>query len=333
MSATERLIARVRSFVERGERISTDDAISMLELSNLIDFATVARVPRERRFGRDAYYHAKPAGTPDADTVFDSRTFLRVSSQAHVDRLREIADRRDPVGPILVDTALLIAANVESKACLEMLSRISNTVVCDGDCVGACNDPNWIDAWSRVHRDAHELGIPTIASLVYGVDDEPAAHACRLEQIRHLQDDGGNVVGALLVPAVIQTPTAHYRQAPTGLQTLRMCSVARIFLDNVPHIGVPVSRSGLEISVLALSYGADVLDRSLETRPVSLERRVDASGNQEISIPLADRFEAFDATSNADPYRENIVQRLTEGRWNRLPVDPAYSVRPDFAVA
>ncbi len=54
----DKLLHRVRGMVERGERISTADCRGLFDLHNLNEFSKLARVVRERRYGKDAFYRA-----------------------------------------------------------------------------------------------------------------------------------------------------------------------------------------------------------------------------------------------------------------------------------
>src|SRR4051812_42900445 len=51
-----KLLNRVRSHAERGERLSVDDCAALFEVKDLIALSKLARVPRERRHGHRAFY-------------------------------------------------------------------------------------------------------------------------------------------------------------------------------------------------------------------------------------------------------------------------------------
>ncbi len=336
MSAVDRLISRVKSYVERGERVSTDDASSLLELTNLIDFASLARVPRERRFGRDAFYHAEAVTEFDPNSTDGSRVFARLSS---AELVRAFIDRSRPESPrptVVVDSSVLMPGDTDVPLLLADLAECAAVVVADRDHVRTDLDQDWLDAWRRLHRTAQDFGARSVVSIAYGVDHEPSVLAGCLEQIRYLQDEGTNVAGVLLVPVWSPNPSAHYLQAPTAMQTLRLASVARIYLDNIGHIALPVARVGLEIAVLALSYGADLLDRSVQRNSIASLGGVGDGASLELSLPVVDDDESMDTTMSlggADRARDSVLQRLTEGRWNPVPVDAACSVLPDHTIA
>lgn len=65
----DKLINRVRLMVERGERVSVQDCAALCGVHNLLDLASVARIPRERRHGMQAMYVTDAAHSLNPDTT------------------------------------------------------------------------------------------------------------------------------------------------------------------------------------------------------------------------------------------------------------------------
>src|SRR5438128_1802722 len=60
-SMSIKTLNRVRSLIERGERITCDDCRELFQAKDLLALAKLARIPRERRFGHRAFYAAAHA--------------------------------------------------------------------------------------------------------------------------------------------------------------------------------------------------------------------------------------------------------------------------------
>jgi cyclic dehypoxanthinyl futalosine synthase len=115
------------------------------------------------------------------------------------------------------------------------------------------------DAWLTVHRQAHDLGFKSTATMMFGhieADEDLIEH---LEHVRALQDDTGGFTA--FVPwsfkpgnTPLQKPIPHHA-APT--RYLRVIALSRIFLDNVPHIQASWFSEGKKTGQIALHFGAD----------------------------------------------------------------------------
>lgn len=116
------------------------------------------------------------------------------------------------------------------------------------------------DQWLEVMREAHRLGMPTTATMMYGHLETLAERIAHLERIRALQDETGGVLG--FIPWPFQpgaTPLARRVPPPTpgGIAFLRMLAISRLMLDNVPHLQSSWVTQGLELGQLGLCFGAD----------------------------------------------------------------------------
>ncbi|MEO6046985.1 MAG: hypothetical protein ABIQ57_05890 [Candidatus Kapaibacterium sp.] len=323
-----KLTHRVRSLVERGERITREDCRDLFEVKDLIAMAKLARVPRERRFGRDAFYFAAPisdyqsgnAGAircrwNDGDTLalwserirafgkgevpsvaFISAGFISRLSAAehlsHADAIRSLA----VAGPIRITG--------EDAELFDPAFRAAHP--CDG--ISA-------DEWLAIHRAAHGLGLKTTASMIYGTSDYPAEYAAHLDAIRSLQDETGGF--AAFAPLAIHNHGVEefFLAVPTAAQTLRITAISRIFLDTIPHILAVPALVTLEIANVALGYGADTLDITIATEDVHTVERGGGAGRHDLS-DLA----ILDADSSPVSSVEKVRGRIEEARFNPVPL-------------
>jgi aminodeoxyfutalosine synthase len=114
--------------------------------------------------------------------------------------------------------------------------------------------------WIDIHRTAHALGLRTNATMLYGHIEQAYHRIDHLIRLRQLQDETGGF--QTFVPLAFHpanTNLAHLRK-PSSLLDLRTMAVARLMLDNFPHIKAYWIMLGVGTAQVALGFGADDLD-------------------------------------------------------------------------
>ncbi len=115
-------------------------------------------------------------------------------------------------------------------------------------------------AWLEIHRTAHELGIKTNCTMLYGHLENAFHRIDHLLRLRELQDrTGGFQVFIPLAFHPENTKLDHLKK-PSALMDLRTIAISRLMLDNVPHIKAYWIMLGIETAQTALAYGADDID-------------------------------------------------------------------------
>jgi aminodeoxyfutalosine synthase len=114
--------------------------------------------------------------------------------------------------------------------------------------------------WLEIHRTAHELGLKTNCTMLYGHVEQPYHRIDHLIRLRELQDQTGGF--QTFIPLAFHpdnTGLADLRK-PSSLLDLRTMAVSRLMLDNIPHIKAYWIMLGVGTAQAALAYGADDLD-------------------------------------------------------------------------
>ena len=129
--------------------------------------------------------------------------------------------------------------------------------------------PRKIDAevWIDVHRKAHELGIKSTATMMYGTmetDEEIVEH---WDMVRRLQDETGGF-RAFIMWSFQGENTKLLAEFPelkkhSSNRYLRLLAVSRLFLDNVPNIQSSWVTQGPYIGQMALQFGANDLGSTM----------------------------------------------------------------------
>lgn len=127
--------------------------------------------------------------------------------------------------------------------------------------------------WIQIVKEAHSLGIPTTATIMYGHCEEIRDRARHLAILREIQDETGGFTEFVPLSFVHMT-TPLWRQGKaragaTGREDLLMIAVSRLFLDNIPHIQVSWVKMGLKLAGLALIAGGDDIGGTMFEESIS----------------------------------------------------------------
>jgi aminodeoxyfutalosine synthase len=116
--------------------------------------------------------------------------------------------------------------------------------------------------WLRVHREAHQLGIPTNCTMLYGHVETIEDRIEHLAMLRELQDETGGFL--TYIPLAYHTENnelgaelGRVGTATTGYEDLKAIAVGRLFLDNIPHVKTHWPMVTPFMSQIALSFGCD----------------------------------------------------------------------------
>jgi aminodeoxyfutalosine synthase len=118
------------------------------------------------------------------------------------------------------------------------------------------------DDWLRIHREAHELGIPTNCTMLYGHVETLEDRVTHLSALRELQEETGGFLTYIPLayhPDHNELGKELGRQgtATTGFDDLKNIAVGRLFLDNIPHVKTHWPMVTPFISQIALDFGCD----------------------------------------------------------------------------
>jgi aminodeoxyfutalosine synthase len=119
------------------------------------------------------------------------------------------------------------------------------------------------DSWLRIHREAHQLGLRSNATMLYGHIEKPMHRIDHLCKLRELQDETGGfqtLIPLAFHPDNTKLGVDHKIQKASGIMDLRMIAISRLMLDNFQHIKAYWIMLGIPTAQLALSYGADDID-------------------------------------------------------------------------
>jgi len=128
------------------------------------------------------------------------------------------------------------------------------------------------EEWLAIHRTAHEIGVGSNATMLYGLGESAAEVVDHLIRLREAQDRSEGF--SCFIPLAYQPDKAKaHDRGPSPLDNLRIMALSRLILDNIPHIKAYWPMIGIETAAAGLSWGADDLDGTLG------EERIAHAGN------------------------------------------------------
>jgi len=152
------------------------------------------------------------------------------------------------------------------------------------------------DKWLEIISIAHELDIPTNATMLYGHIESIADRLDHMEQLRQLQDRTGGF--QVFIPLAFHATNTDIRKMgeTSGVDDLKTLALARLFLDNFQHLKAYWVMLGEKIAQVGLNFGVNDLDGT-----VIKERITHAAG-------------AKSAKGHSESYIRNLIVRA-----NRQP--------------
>ena len=165
---------------------------------------------------------------------------------------------------------VLIAMN---KAGLGSMCGTAAEILVDDVRKKICAQKISTDEWVRIIKEAHAIGIPTTATIMYGHCESEEDRVNHLATLREIQDETHGFTE--FVPlSFIHMNTPLFRQklaraGATGREDLLMVAVARLFLDNFKNIQVSWVKEGIKMAQLGLIAGANDLGGTMFEESIS----------------------------------------------------------------
>ena len=127
-----------------------------------------------------------------------------------------------------------------------------------------CNDKVDADGWLHIHRTAHQLGMHSNATLLFGHIESYFHRIDHMERLRQLQDETGGF--NTFIPLKFRNKDNDMKHIPesTIVEDMRMYAVSRLYLDNFPHIKAYWPMLGRQQAQLTLSFGVNDIDGTID---------------------------------------------------------------------
>ena len=179
------------------------------------------------------------------------------------------------------------------------------------------------DCWEEIIRTAHDVGIPSTATIMYGHVDEPKHWAAHIALLREIQKDTGGFTELVPLsfvhtdsPLFLNNPNS-VRPGPTDHEVDLMHSVSRIMLNGfIDNIQVSWTKLGAERARNMLSLGVNDLGGTLMNESIS--RSAGSKHGQEITA--AELCEII-RSAGRTPVRRNTIYKTIDIYKDHDPID------------
>lgn len=135
-------------------------------------------------------------------------------------------------------------------------------------CPDKCDAERWLD----IHRTAHRMGIPTNCTMLFGHIESREDRVDHLLALRELQEETGGFNAFIPLKFRSRDNQLSSLGEVSDEDVLRTFAIARLALDNIPHIKAYWPMLGKDLALEAMAWGADDLDGTINdsTRIYSL---------------------------------------------------------------
>ncbi|QEH42090.1 aminofutalosine synthase MqnE [Chitinophaga sp. XS-30] len=127
-----------------------------------------------------------------------------------------------------------------------------------------CHDKVDADGWLNIHKTAHHMGMVTNATMLYGHIEAYWHRVDHMTRLRDLQDEtkGFNT----FIPLKFRNKDNEMAHIPesTVVEDLKVYAIARLYMDNFPHIKAYWPMLGRNTAQLTLSFGVNDLDGTID---------------------------------------------------------------------
>jgi cyclic dehypoxanthinyl futalosine synthase len=166
------------------------------------------------------------------------------------------------------------------------------------------------DRWLEIMEMAHEAGMKTSVTMMYGIGETLAERIEHLERVREVQARTNGFTAFICWPLQPEnTPTMSHMQKTDAVEYLRTVAIARIVLDNVPNLQASWVTMGMKVGQTALRFGCnDFGSLMIEENVVSAANTTHRTTTNEIEHLIRDA--GFQAARRRQDY--SILQLLDE---------------------
>jgi putative menaquinone biosynthesis protein, SCO4494 family len=179
--------------------------------------------------------------------------------------------------------------------------------------------PNKCDAeeWLHVHRTAHRMGLRSNCTMLYGTIETIEERVEHLLRLRALQDETGGFQAFIPLAFHPDNNALAHLPAPSAVDDLRVCAVARLVLHNIPHIKAYWVSLGIKTAQTAQWFGADDLDGTVQE-----EKIYHLAGSEAPqALAPAEIVHLIRAAGRTPVERDTLYNVVTQGE--ALPVGPS----------
>lgn len=120
------------------------------------------------------------------------------------------------------------------------------------------------DGWLNIHATAHRLGMHSNATMLYGHVENYSHRVDHMDRLRRLQDETGGFNCFIPLKFRNKDNEMSHIAETSVVEDMKLYAVARIFMDNFPHLKAYWPMLGRQNAQLTLSFGVNDLDGTID---------------------------------------------------------------------
>lgn len=175
-----------------------------------------------------------------------------------------------------------------------------------------CADKVDADGWLDIHRTAHKMGMHSNATMLYGHIESYADRIDHMRRLRELQDETNGFFTFIPLKFRNKNNDMSHIAESSVTEDMRLYAIARIYLDNFPHLKAYWPMLGRDNAQLTLNYGVDDLDGTID----DTTKIYTMAGSEEQSPSMN---------------TEDLVAMIRQARRDPLERDTLYNIMNDFS--
>ena len=183
-----------------------------------------------------------------------------------------------------------------------------------------CRGKETSSEYLEIHDIAHSLGIPTNCTMLFGTIESIEDRVTHLDKLRIQQDSSSGFQCFVPYPFLKDNTRLPEAKLASADEIIRVISLSRIMLDNIPHIKAYRMNIGDHLASIAINSGADDIDGTVGHEEImheaGSETRVDYDGKKLARLIAASgqnpvkRDSTYSSFKNIESKPEHIKQSL-----------------------
>ncbi|MBX3253103.1 MAG: aminofutalosine synthase MqnE [Chitinophagaceae bacterium] len=127
-----------------------------------------------------------------------------------------------------------------------------------------CDDKVDAEGWLHIHESAHKLGMHSNATMLYGHIEQYWHRVDHMKRLRDLQDKTGGFNTFIPLKFRNQDNEMSHVAESSVIEDMKLYAVARLFMDNFPHLKAYWPMLGRQNAQLTLSFGVNDIDGTID---------------------------------------------------------------------
>lgn len=168
-----------------------------------------------------------------------------------------------------------------------------------------CPDKISGERWLEIHEIAHNLGLKSNVTMLTGIGETLEEKIDHMLAVRELQDKTGGFMSFIPLFCHYENTEISPKNKPTGVEVLKEFAIARLMLDNIPHIKAFRIQTGTKLAQISLHFGVDDLDGT-----VMEEKITRMAGSKDPDALMKEEIEHLIRVTGKVPMERDTVYNL-----------------------